>query len=54
MYDIEHSTEPIAERARFHRQQAQLNAQAHQYQWAGVWRRVAEIQEDFAAHVSQP
>lgn len=52
MYDIEHSTEPVADRARFHRLQAQLNVQAHQYQWAGLWRRVAEIPEEFAVRRS--
>ena len=49
--DIEQSTEPAVVRARMWRACAQRAKDERQYQWAGFWRRIAEIQEDWR---SQP
>jgi hypothetical protein len=43
--EVENSTRPVTELARENRRQSRLNVEAHRYRWAGLWRRVAEIQE---------
>ncbi len=50
-WQIEHSTEPLAVVASENREQARLATADHQYKWAGFYRRMAEIQEDFAGRL---